>query len=277
MFHKLAFGLALLFISFLGLTPRTAEATPSRLVICGYCTTQDQFNQLAYSANPSDTNGDYEYLISNPNTGVIYDVSVFIYRQANAFSVLSSNLATPDVQDAYNFWVAYFPVLQASNAQSPAKFHVVGNADNYGQGGFLQSDQGSVCSTISATPQFLAMGNKLRSGGAYTWMKNLFQQLTGTGPQAVFVFPNSDVATYYVYPDLPGVTGCNYVKGTARTSSGTFINDRGMGGNGVSNGSNYVRPVDLTDFGVGLDGYTLTCAFVQHEDGSLSLIGCRIN
>ena len=130
---------------------------------------------------------------------------------------------------------------------------------------------------FSGTPDFALMSQRAKNSGAFSWMFSVLKQYFGVGPQGVFVFGNADVATYELYPDLPGVTGCSYTKGTARDATGKFINDRGMGGNGTSNGNNYVNRLDGTDFGIGMDNYTITCAYVLDGSGALRLIGCRID
>jgi len=101
------------------------------------------------------------------------------------------------------------------------------------------------------------------------------EQLFGYGPTGVFIFSNGDVATYYIYPDNPGVPACKYVKGSARNAEGVFINDRGLGGNGSSNGSNYVRGGNGS-FTVLTQSYTIACVYVEDEEGRISLGHCEI-
>jgi len=97
----------------------------------------------------------------------------------------------------------------------------------------------------------------------------------GYGPTGVFIFSNGDVATYDIYPDNPGVPACKYVKGSARNAEGVFINDRGLGGNGSSNGSNYVRGGNGS-FTVLTQSYTIACVYGEDEEGRISLGHCEI-
>lgn len=243
------------------------------IVACNYCQTQTDFNNAALNARLSqDTNGYYEYLVINMTTSVLYDITTIKYQQYNVKSITSSALATSDIVSAYNFWIPYF---QAAGTGSPAQFALMSNG-GYGEASFYLSDQGSICTAFNGSLGFVAMAAEMNSSLGKL-IEGSLNQFFGHGPEAAFVFANADVATYYIYPDDMGVYSCKYVPGTARDAYGKFINDRGLGGNGTSNGSNYVTGKSPNELEINLSDYTETCAWVQHEDGSLTLIGCETN
>ena len=266
------YGILSFILIMLHTTATAAMTATTPLLACNYCNTQTDFNNFAMNARSTDANGTYEYIVVNRNTGAMYDITVFKYLQANAKSVISSTLAAQDVVDAYNFWNPYFLPLSSS---TKAKFVLnapSGGGD--GMAGFLLSVQSAICYAFTGTPDYVAMHNEMNSGGLGNIMKNALTQLLGYGPSAVFVFSNGDVATYNIYPDDPGSTACAYVKGSARDTNGSFINDRGLGGTGNSNGSNYVIPIGGGNYDIYITNQIWTCSYIQHEDGSRTLIGC---
>jgi len=66
-------------------------------------------------------------------------------------------------------------------------------------------------------------------------------------PTVTVVFLNGDVAQFTLAsPESNDV--CHYVAGTARNSQGLFIDDSGLGGDGISNGSGYLKATGSNSF-----------------------------
>lgn len=96
--------------------------------------------------------------------------------------------------------------------------------------------------------------------------------LVGKYPIAILVFPNGDVAQYYILNPAAGALCCQYVIGTARDIAGNPIDPPAHGGNYVGGGEgggggNYVQWID--------GGYTTySCSYIDKPDGSRQFIGC---
>ena len=247
------------------------DTTP--ILLCNSCQTQQQFNSNA-AVSIGTTYGTFEFLSINPISAVIYDVTVEATSEEGHRRVLSySTLAGPDVVQAFEFWWPYFSKGSAKDLAETSVTAPPGGA--LGEDGFGASEQGLICAAFTATPDYVKMHKEMNEGGLFPMFYHALVQRLGYGPTGVFIFANGDVATYYIYPDNAGATACAYVKGSARNAAGQFINDRGLGGNGASNGSNYVQGGN-GNFSVLTQSYTLACTYVEDEEGRLVLGHCEI-
>jgi hypothetical protein len=247
------------------------DNTPA--LLCNGCQTQQDFNSYTASSIGS-TYGTFEYLTINPNSVVIYDVTVeATFEEGRRRVLATSTLAGPDAAAAFNFWWPYFgPQAAKGLAQLVAEAPPSGGE---GVDSFGASTQEAVCTAFTGTPGYVKMHQEMNQGGFWSTLERAFTQLRGRGPTGVFIFANGDVATYEIYPDDPGISACKYVKGSARDAQGLYINDRGLGGNGSSNGSNYVRPGN-GQFFVLTQSYTIACSYVEDGDGKIVVSGCTI-
>jgi hypothetical protein len=246
------------------------DTTP--LLLCNGCRTQQQFNSFA-ATSIGTRYGTFEYLVVNPSSAVIYDVTVEATSEEGHRRVISySTAGTGDMSQAFEFWWPYFG---ESNAKALAQISATPPANaGDGMSSFGASDQGEVCTAFTGSPGFVKLEVEMNKNVGRLFFR-LLKQLFGYGPTGVFIFSNGDVATYRIYPDNPGVGACAYVKGSARNAQGLFINDRGLGGNGSSNGSDYVRGGN-GQFTVLTQSYTIACTYVEDEGGRLAVAHCEI-
>lgn len=257
---------------FLSLSAREANAydQSTKVLFCGSCAIATDFSALAKTASGTVI-GSHEFLVANPNTNHVYDVIIEVDYEVELkryFWIIERNQELSSGEE-HTFGVVY-PYLAQEKViyvEAPKGGTALGGTES-----FVSWDRTDVCNLFTATPDFVALQNEF--DGSFETLVDLLEQFVGNGPQGVFVFANGDVARFNIYPNLPGATACGYVKGSARNAVGQFINDRGLGGNGSSDGQQYVRPNPggFTIYGGG-PAY-LSCAYIQSADGSRKLIGC---
>jgi len=214
--------------------------------------------------------GAFEFLVANPNINKVFDVKVQseydIELRRYHYLVTYNQEAPSDTEQAFAFFYPYFSKSKQIHAEAP-------RGGGEGLDGFRVSDQGTVCTAFTGTAGFVELHNQMNTSSGSILYKVL-NQYFGRGPTGIYVFANGDVATYYIYPDLPGITACKYVPGTARDALGSFINDRGMGGTGISDGNPYVRNNGMDRFDIIGNSVWLVCSYTLRSDGTRSLIGC---
>lgn len=153
----------------------------------------------------------------------------------------------------------------------------IGAGDRYASNpafsSFTMWSQDQICPVLyaadSANPDFQTTYSSVN----YNLLVNLMKQLLGrSGPTATLVFLNGDVAQFVLIPGQPEV--CTYKPGSARDRFGNFIMDKGLGGNGISDGNPYVNApnpwagyFEVSAFGTG--GGWLSCTWIGG-----SLVGC---
>ena len=259
------------------LAPHTSYAyTPGTtpMIYCKACSTQTDFTNWIKGHAPGQPNGIvFDVLVANPNTNVIYDVTIqwnySLPMGGEYVKVISSALATQDVVSAFKFWYPYF-------AFDLAKFHLTAPSGGYGVESFGQSDLASICTFFAGTSDWAAMNAEVMQPTG-SGLLSAFEALMGRTPEGVLIYNNGDVATFSLKPGTGGAGACAYKKGSARNAAGQFINDRILSGNGVSDNSGYVVSLPDYQFNVHLESYTLTCAYIQDASGARTLIGCHIS
>lgn len=252
-------------------SPKISEAYDSStpLLVCGGCQTSADYASMAKSGVGART-GAFEFLVANPDINKVYDVKVQseydIELRRYHYIVTYNQETPPDAEQAFAFFYPYFSKSKQIYAEAP-------RGGGEGLNGFRVSDQGAVCTAFTGTAGFVELHNQMNTGSGSILYKVL-NQYFGRGPTGIYVFANGDVATYLIYPDLPGITACKYVPGTARDALGSFINDRGLGGTGASDGNPYVRNTGPDRFNIIGSSFGLVCSYVLNPDGTRSLIGC---
>jgi hypothetical protein len=255
----------------------SASSSASSLIFCANCTSAATFNNQAIAASPNRV-GTYEYYVMNPSTNVVYDIVVEVDEDVQVggqhIRGIDSSTTSSDLDSAFAYWYPVFYPASSSGAvftyQVPLTPPGLEGRDTFSH---WTPDQ--VCTALSGSPQFVQWHNKENQGGLAEIAVNMFRQKIGHGPIANFVFQNGDVAQYYLYTNLPGVTGCGYVAGSARDALGQFINDAGNGGNGHTNGNEYVHPA-ASSYIIYMEEYYYSCAYITNADGSRTFLGCEI-
>lgn len=247
-----------------------AYDSSTKFLLCNSCGAATDFSALAKTA-AGQVIGSHEFLVANPNTNHVYDVVIEVDYEVDLrryFWIIERNQELSAGEErAFGAVYPYLAQEKVIYAEAPKSGTALGGTDS-----FAAWDRTDVCNVFTATPDFVALQNEF--DGSFGTLVDLLEQFVGNGPKGVFVFANGDVARFNIYPNLPGTTACSYISGSARNALGQFINDKGLGGNGSSDGQPYVRP-NVGGFNIfGGGPLYLACSYVLHPDGSKSLIGC---
>ena len=257
-------------------SPSYAYDSSSKLVTCN-CQTDEDFKAFAKAATGKSV-GSFKFLVTNDSIRKTFDINITSEydRETRRYFYFVTYFVELTRNEEENFSRLYRIYSGQTPIFADAKSLALTGAE---YSGFRLSTPESICGVLTSTPAFIQAFGQNASGGPVSIFAKLLNQLYGRGPIGTFVFFNGDVAQYYVYP-LEGdvVSRCRYVPGSARDALGYFINDQGLGGTGVGNGSNYVRTGGPGRFDILNSNSEVWrfCAYQLNSNGSRTLLGCYI-
>ncbi len=226
-------------------TPIGPQTETHFIAFCAYCSTQSNFQQAAvdyWKAN--GLRGDWVTEVINQTTGQAYFVEV-IYQPAD-----SPYYAVGDTSIGQSGDLLIANAINHLWTKGVAIVITPGDANGINQSGVFDSFN-SFSRIQGCSEIYDAFTSDPATNPATTWWGFIEAFFEGSPdmvehananlglPVATVVFLNGDVAQFQlISPDTSDV--CNYKKGSARNNKGQFINDAFLGGNGLSNGSQYV-------------------------------------
>lgn len=242
-------------------TPVGPQTEAKYMTFCDACTTPSAFQGAALGYwKVNNIKGDYVTEVINSNTAQEFFVEI-IYQPADSPNY-GVGPAVPGqtgdqaiVNAIIGLWYHHvFLQVQESDFTSE---------DLYGTTGFESFDDWSEDSTCPGIYNAFTTDPSTQPGQAFwsiiqnfienpTELVDRLNPLAGL-PTITVVFLNGDVAQFTLASPDSNDT-CNYKKGTARNSQGQFIDDSGLSGNGISNGSGYVTSTGSNSFNVDLYG-----------------------
>lgn len=250
----------------------SAAGATETAVMCTNCSTAGDFGTMAMSVSPNHV-GNYPYIVINPNTLVGYAIVVTVesevgYGGQHVRDIASSTTST-ELNQAVAYWTPKFKTA------ADISLYSTDSSPDDGTSSFLGSDVVHVCPLFAATGEFQDMWHKYLQGGFWPRVWNALWHGAVILPSGTFVFANGDVATYDLLVENAASpsAACKYRPGTARNATGQFINDSGMGGNGHSDGRDYVVGGNNVITIYGGDWYQ-SCSTYKDRDGVVHLVGC---
>jgi hypothetical protein len=245
-----------------------ASANEGVFYLCNVCDTPAKFQQVAESNALSLRNGEYDVVILNDLTNVMYDGYLWIEQEPGSPKTAVATIApsTTELKDALNDFKAFYAEAAAENLS------VIMPPSTWGQdgggGSFSLHERWSVGAQIVNHPSYLSkVGKHFPMPGdslVKLLYKGYFLNVKGEFPRVVVIFGNGDVALFDVTHPFEGAAlAIQYVEGSARDRFGNVLSD----GSGKVTGGSYVRAggnggIRIHNPGPGSDYVWLICSRV---------------